>query len=129
MMRMRFRLQLASAILLTGVFAATFAHAQGIAPQAASPPEDPLMDVATGQLGRALILRCLCVADTLQFNAQGHLETAKTHAEDWTLSAVDLQKVQRKGPEGFEFDGLRVAIRWNEDAKEFQRHTSSRPSR
>jgi len=114
---MRFRWPFAFALLLTSFLA----QAQQPAP-AQTPPDDPLFDVATSQLGRALILRCLCVADTLQFDGKGHLETNKTHPEDWTLAGVNLQKVERKGAEGFQFSGVRVAIKWNDDNKEFVRH-------
>ena len=116
MIPMRIRKHLA-ALLLTPLFVASSSLAQ----TQATPADDPLLDVATAHLSRALFLRCLCVADTLVFDATGHLETAKTHPEDWTLDGVDLTRVSRKGAEGFEFEGFRSAIRWNDDIKEFRR--------
>ena len=41
---------------------------------------------------------------------------------DWTLAAVNVLKVERRGAGEIELDGVRVAIRYNSDAHEFQRH-------
>jgi TonB family protein len=40
---------------------------------------------------------------------------------DWTVAAVNVLKVERKAGE-IELDGVRVAIRYNVDNREFQRH-------
>jgi TonB family protein len=43
-------------------------------------------------------------------------------AGDWTLAAVNVLKVERRGETEIELDGVRVAIRYNLDNHEFQRH-------
>jgi TonB family protein len=41
---------------------------------------------------------------------------------EWTLAAVNVLKVTRRGEGEIELDGVRVAIRYNADNREFQRH-------
>jgi len=84
-------------------------------------PRDAVVDAASQMVGRALFLRCFCAEDNLTFDAQGHVE-GQTKATDWTLAGVNVQKVERKGPEEIELDGVRVGIRFAADRREFDRH-------
>jgi hypothetical protein len=119
---------------ITGIVAlgllllATSAHAQTAAPPDTTPkpaevaPPDPVLDAAAQEIGRALYLRCLCTAEKLSFNAQGRMDDGvKSQPVDWTLAGVNVQKVERKGPEAIELEGVRVGVRWNPDVHEFQR--------
>jgi TonB family protein len=82
---------------------------------------DPALDTASNLIGKALFLRCFCSENNLSFDAQGQpLGTVKT--TDWTLAAVNVQKVERKGPGEIELQGVRVAIRFATDRREFDRH-------
>jgi TonB family protein len=118
-----------SRALLFGVFlAAIGAGAQTAA--TAPPPADPTLELASGQIGRALFLRCFCAEDNLKFDVQGHEldhTQGQTKKTDWTLAAVNVQKVERHAgkdgaPGEIELDGVRVAIRYAPDRNEFDRH-------
>jgi TonB family protein len=41
---------------------------------------------------------------------------------DWTVAAINVTKATRRAPGEIELEGVRVAIRYNPDAHEFQRH-------
>jgi hypothetical protein len=93
-----------------------------IAQQTTSPqPADPTLTLAADEIGRALILRCFCSDNTLKFDPSGHPEGA-LHTTDWTLAAVNLQKVARRSATLLEFEAVRVAIRYAPDRHEFDRH-------
>jgi TonB family protein len=85
------------------------------------PAADPALDLASATIGRALFLRCFCAENNLTFDAQGQ-PSGLVKTVDWTLAAVNVSKVERKAPGQIELDGLRVAIRYNPDNHEFQRH-------
>lgn len=86
-----------------------------------APAVDAALDAAAEYVGRALFLRCFCSGDTLNFDDQGKpLDTVKP--EDWTLAAVNVLKVERKGPGVVEMDGVRVAVRFVPERREFERH-------
>ena len=71
--------------------------AQQPAPAAPIERHDPALDAASDLIGKALFLRCFCADNNLAFDAQGHIAgTPKT--TDWTLAAVNVQKVERKSP-------------------------------
>jgi len=104
------------------------AVAGGIAPAqqdatktAAALTHDAEADEAAQMVGRALFLRCFCAEDNLSFDAQGHV-AGQAKTTDWTLAAVNVQKVERKGPGEIELDGVKVAIRFATDRREFDRH-------
>lgn len=80
---------------------------------------------ATEEIGRALILRCLCAEDTLRFDADGVAAGGPVKTTDWTLAGVNVLKVERKGAEAIELDGVRVAARFAPDRREFDRHALS----
>ena len=95
--------------------------AQQPAPAAPIERHDPALDAASDLIGKALFLRCFCADNNLAFDAQGHIAgTPKT--TDWTLAAVNVQKVERKSPGEIELQGVRVAIRFATDRREFDRH-------
>jgi len=82
---------------------------------------DPALDTASNLIGKALFLRCFCSENNLGFDAQGQpLGPVKT--ADWTLAGVNVQKVERKSTTEIELQGVRVAIRFATDRREFDRH-------
>jgi TonB family protein len=87
---------------------------------AQQPAHDAALDAASNLIGKALFLRCFCAENNLTFDEQGQVVgTVKT--TDWTLAAVNIQKAERKGPGEIELDGVRVAIRFAIDRREFDR--------
>src|SRR5271168_655730 len=91
------------------------------AQQAATPAQhDPALDEAANLIGKALFLRCFCAENNLSFDEQGHaIGTVKT--TDWTLAGINVLKVERKSPTEIELQGVRVAIRFATDRREFDR--------
>jgi TonB family protein len=89
---------------------------------AASP--DPALTLAENLAGKALFLRGFYIASDLSFDPQGQLLNSKSQekTQDWTLSAVNILKAQRHGKGEIQLDGVRVAIRYNQDAHQFERH-------
>lgn len=84
---------------------------------------DPVLDVASSEIGRALFLRCMCSEDGLSFDGQGRLAAGvRIRNVDWTFAAMNVQKVERKSPGAIELDGVRVFIRFAADRHEFERH-------
>jgi len=79
------------------------------------------MDVAETLVSKALFLRGLYLANDLNFDAAGRVQ-GSAKVGDWTLAAVNVLKVERRGTGEIELDGVRVAIRYNSDVHEFQRH-------
>lgn len=103
--------------------AALVAAAAMAAAQTAAPVErrDAALEEASAEVGRALFLRCFCAGDDLMFDASGHpQQSVKT--TDWTLAGVNVLKVERKGPSTIELDGVRVAVKFVTDRREFERH-------
>ena len=103
--------------LLLALLLSTVAAAQ----QAAPTQHDPALDAASNLIGKALFLRCFCAENNLIFDEQG-LPVGTVKTTDWTLAAVNIQKVERKGPGELELQGVRVAIRFATDRREFDRH-------
>jgi len=87
-------------------------------------PKDAVVDAASQMVGRALFLRCFCTEDNLSFDAEGHV-TGLAKATDWTLAGVNVLKVERKAPGVVELDGVRVAMRFAPDRREFDRHAQN----
>jgi TonB family protein len=79
------------------------------------------MEVAETLVGKALFLRGFYLTNDLNFDAAGRV-LGSPKVGDWTLAAVNVLKVERKGTGEIELDGIRVAIRYNTDSHEFQRH-------
>jgi len=103
------------AVLLAG---AGVVWGQGTA--ARENPVDKEMEVAGTLVGKALFLRGFYLANDLSYDSAGRVQGAPK-VGDWTLAAVNVLKVERKAGE-VELDGVRVAIRYNADNREFQRH-------
>jgi TonB family protein len=101
--------------ILVGATLAAFAQ------QPAPTQHDPSIDIASEYIGQALFLRCFCAENNLSFDEQGK-PTEPIKAEDWTLAAVNVTKVERKGPGEVELEGVRAAIRFTPDRREFDRH-------
>lgn len=102
------------------IAASTAAHTQS--PASPSPVvNDPAVQTAQTIIGKSLFLRNFYSNNELRYDTAGKVQ-GTPGVTDWTLAAVDVQKVERKGPAGLELDGVRVAIRYNPDAHEFQRH-------
>jgi TonB family protein len=95
--------------------------AAGQAAVAQDAAKDAVVEAASQMMGRALFLRCFCSEDNLSFDAEGHV-AGLAKATDWTLAGVNVLKVERKAPGEIEFDGVRVAIRFATDRREFDRH-------
>jgi TonB family protein len=86
-----------------------------------APPADPDLAAAENLIGKALFLRGFYASNSLAYDAAGKVEGAPK-TTDWTLAAVNVLKAARQGPGAIELEGVRVAIRYNPDAHEFQRH-------
>jgi TonB family protein len=79
------------------------------------------LDAAEALMGRALFLRGLYLTNDLEFDAAGRVSGAPKTG-DWTLAGVNVLKVERRGAKTIELDGMRVAIRYNTDNHQFERH-------
>jgi TonB family protein len=87
----------------------------------AAAPVDPVLTAAQNLVGRALFLRGFYASDTLSYGSGGQLLSTSAPT-DWTLAAVNVLKATRPRPDAIALEGVRVAIRYNPDAHEFQRH-------
>ena len=76
---------------------------------------------AQALVGKALFLRGFYLTNDLNYDAEGRV-LGSPKVGDWTLAAVNVLKVERPGSGEIELDGVRVAIRYNADVHEFQRH-------
>ena len=90
-------------------------------PVAASNVADPVVAAAELWIGRALLLRATPAVNELHYDRSGHLLSAGKTV-DWTLAGINLEKVARHGADELELDGTRVAIRYNPDQHQFDRH-------
>ncbi len=72
-------------------------------------------------VGKALFLRGFYLANELNYDSAGRVQ-GSPKTGDWTLAAVNVLKVVRRRDDEIELDGVRVAIRYNPEAHEFQRH-------
>jgi TonB family protein len=79
------------------------------------------MQAAESLVGKALFLRGFYLANELSYDAAGRV-AGSPKAGDWTVAAVNVLKVERKGSEQIELDGVRVAIRYNTNQHVFERH-------
>jgi TonB family protein len=98
--------------------------APNAAPDADAQPAtvpDPELTAAQNLIGQALFLRAFPGSKNLAYDASGSLQ-GKADASDWTLAAVNILKASHPAPNRIELEGVRVAIRYNPDAHEFQRH-------
>jgi TonB family protein len=97
---------------------AAFAQAPVAGGQAGA--EDQVRWAAESLVGKALFLRGFYLTNDLKYDAAGRVQGAPKKGE-WTLAAVNVLKVQPQ-PGEIELDGVRVAIRYNADQHQFERH-------
>ena len=90
-------------------------------PATSAPAADPVVAAGEKWIGRALILRALPAGGELTFDRAGKLENGGKTV-DWTLAGMNVEKVLRRGNKEVELDGTRVAIRYNPDQHQFDRH-------
>ena len=82
---------------------------------------DPVAAAAEAWIGRALIVRGFPAASELEYDRSGRLLNSGKSV-DWTLAGMNLEKVSRRGNDALQLDGTRVAIRYNPDQHQFDRH-------
>ena len=82
---------------------------------------DAEMTAASLLVGRALFLRGFYLNNELTYDAAGKVR-GEPKVGDWTLAAVNVLKVARRGTGEIELDGVRAAARYNTDNHEFERH-------
>jgi TonB family protein len=107
----------AAAILFNWVVCGGAAFSQ----QTTVPAKDDGVSAASLLVGKALFLRGFYLNNELTYDADGRVQ-GTPKVGDWTLAAVNVLKVERRGAGEIELDGVRVAIRYNADSHEFQRH-------
>lgn len=110
----RMRLWAALLVMVTGLGAAC-------AQQVPDSGTDAEVVTASLLVGKALFVRGFYLNNTLTYDEMGRVQ-GSPKVGDWTLAAVNVLKAERRGAEEIELDGVRVAIRYNPDAHEFQRH-------
>ena len=112
------------AIALMGIaMSSASAQAPAASTAAATTAEavDKTLAAANLLVGKALFLRGFYLSNDLKYDETGRVE-GTPKIGDWTVAAVNVLKVERRAPDEIELDGVRVAVRYNLDAHEFQRH-------
>lgn len=89
--------------------------------ESAKTTTDEAVEQAKELIGRATFLRCLCADEKQSYDESGKLVGAVKKPMDWTLAAIDVEKAARKDATHIELTGTRVGIRYNENAKIFER--------
>ncbi len=108
-------------MLRAGLFGLLVGVASAQAPASPTAVAGKEMEAAEALVGKALFLRGFYLANDLNYDAAGKV-LGSPKVGDWTLAAINVLKVERRGTGEIELDGVRVAIRYNADAHEFQRH-------
>jgi TonB family protein len=90
-----------------------------ITPPAA--PADLVLVAARDLIGKALFLRGSYINNQLSYDSTGKVQD-NPKSGDWTVAAMNVIKATRRDAGEIELEGVRVAIRYNPDAHEFQRH-------
>jgi len=108
--------------VVAGLLGVEMMSALAQTPPTAAGGEDKALTAAERLVSKALFLRGFYLSNTLDYDATGRLQGTTPKVGDWTLAAVNVMKVERRGTDEIELDGVRVAIRYNADAHEFQRH-------
>ncbi len=88
---------------------------------AQAPVVDPVVAAGEVWIGRALILRALPAGNELVYDRGGRLVNGGKTV-DWTLAGMNIEKVTRHGSDELELEGTRVAVRYNPDQHQFDRH-------
>lgn len=109
-----------AAAVLCFELAAAMVPGQTAGPASAA-AADPALDMAQNLVGKALILRGFYAASDLNYDAEGRIQGAPK-VEDWTLCGVNIGTARRKGAHEIDLDGVRVAIKYNQEAHQFERH-------
>jgi TonB family protein len=108
-------------VLVGGLFGVWVGVGLGQAPVVTAGSADKVMETAETLVGKALFLRGFYLTNDLNYDAAGRVQ-GSPKVGDWTLAAVNVLKVERRAAGEIELDGVRVAIRYNADVHEFQRH-------
>jgi TonB family protein len=91
------------------------------AQQGAGAGVDAEIVAASLLVGKGLFLRGFYLNNDLTYDAAGRVQ-GSPRVGDWTVAAVNVLKVERRGADEIELDGVRAAVRYNTDTHEFQRH-------
>jgi TonB family protein len=108
-------------VLVTGLLGAGLGGAFGQEAPHRVETADKALQTAESLVGKALFLRGFYLSNDLNYDAAGRV-LGSPKVGDWTLAAVNVLKAERRGVGEIELDGVRVAIRYNADNHEFQRH-------
>jgi TonB family protein len=103
--------------LALGSGAAGFAQGAGVATNAV---DDAALVTGQRLVGKALFLRGFYAANELRYDVQGRV-LGNPKVGDWTVAGVNVLKVESRAGE-MELDGVRVAIRYNAEQHQFERH-------
>jgi TonB family protein len=106
-----------TALVLAGAMGCCAARAE----QEPGSGPDPEIGTASLLVGKALFLRGFYLNNDLTYDATGRVQ-GSPKVGDWTVAAMNVLKAERRGADEIELDGVRVAIRYNPDTHEFQRH-------
>jgi TonB family protein len=82
---------------------------------------DKTVETAGALVGKGLFLRGFFASNDLTYDSAGRVQGAPK-VGDWTMAAVNVLKVERRGAEEIELDGVRAAIRYDPNDHTFQRH-------
>ena len=111
---------------LVRILALSFALGGLMQAQQPAPVADPVVQAAEDYIGRALILRGFYGGTELAFDAHGHLVSGAAKTVDWTLAGMNVEKVSRGASPNeagdLVLEGPRVAIRYNLQQRQFERH-------
>jgi hypothetical protein len=107
-----------AALVLVGMIRCGTMQAQ----QGAGAGVDAEIVAASLLVGKGLFLRGFYLNNDLTYDAAGRVQ-GSPKVGDWTVAAVNVLKAERRGADEIELDGVRVAIRYNSDTHEFQRHS------
>ena len=111
------------AAVLVGISMSFLSAQSPVLPAAGTATEtvDKTLETAGRLVGKALFLRGFYLDNDLKYDATGRVESAPK-VGDWTLAAMNVLKVERRGTGEIELDGVRAAIRYEPNDHTFQRH-------
>ena len=100
------------------LLSADVVRAQVAIPASVSDPA--VVAAAESLIGKALFLRGFYVANDLKYDSAGRFQGAPKTG-DWTLAGVNVLKLTFR-PDEVQLEGVRVAIRYNAEQHQFERH-------
>jgi TonB family protein len=111
------------AVALVGISMSTLCAQSPVSAASGTATEtvDKTLETASLLVGKGLFLRGFYLSNDLKYDETGRVE-GTPKIGDWTLAAVNVLKVERRGVDQIELDGVRAAVRYNADSHEFQRH-------